>query len=185
MTLTFRDDDLNILNSIRYHIENYQYTIGEVTTTLKQRFNMVTTGNAPQIAISYPQNLWKVKPPHLAIDFVTSGGRVSWMWNLNIKRSPVIIYGFCGGLEGGEANKKQMLQIKSNLHDIFDQPKGGQNVIDLYDFSTGSSGSRTKLDSLEISEVRSRLINAGADDTLEVSKYRFAVEFTVGLLKSQ
>ena len=182
MALTHQDDRLNILGSIADYIRDHAfYDPSGNLTSISGRYPSM------HVALGYPEDLTKIrnKLPYLALEMGASRPRATVTWERSEKQIQVIVYGFVGGLEGGRANQKQQLQLLNDLENIFDEAKGGQNVVDLYDYSSGSENNRTLLDSLRISDVEGRPIHAGADDTLDVSRYRFQISMTVGLWKSQ
>ncbi len=179
-TLTHSDDIIDILNSVNYHIRNHQFNSGGSATTILSKYG-------GKVVIGYPKDLRKIKTtelPLLAVDYLYSTERKTYHWTRNAETHGIVIYGFCGGLEGGEANMRQMYQLMNDLKNIFN-PTDGIDYINLYDYSTGSSSSRTKLDSIQVKEVDARVVKAGMSDTLEVSKYRFQVGLSVVLFKSQ
>lgn len=177
MPLTHAPDRVSIIGSILHYIRNHQFVSGGSTTTIADKYPNISFG------LGFP-DLTKLDPPHIAVALKESRPRTTVTWERSEKPYTAYVYGFVGRLSGGEANALQLDQLLADVENIFDEQRGGQNVIDLLDFSTGS-GPRTVLDSLRISDVDGRPIEAGQDDTLDVSKYRFTVTMTVGLWKSQ
>jgi hypothetical protein len=182
MPLTHEDDKINILLSIAEYIKDHQFydPAGNLTCISSRYANLY-------VGLGYPKDLSKIgsKLPYLALEMGPSSPRSTVTWERTEKPVRIIVYGFVGGLREGGANQKQLLMLLNDLENIFDEAKGGQNVIDLYDFSSGSEDNRTRLDALSISEVEGAPIHAGADDALDVSRYRFQISMTVGLWSSQ
>ena len=176
---THLDDNVNIINSIRHHIENYQFNYNGATRTIPQRYANFNVG------IGYPQNFNDIVPPKVTIELGPSTPRKTWTWTKSEKSIPVVIEGWCGKLKGGEANLKQMYNLMDDIVKIFDPEMGTRESINLLDFSTGSAGSRTVLDTLKIGEVVGQIIPMTGEDTLDILRYHFRVTMTVGLIKSQ
>lgn len=175
--LTHRDDKLEIINSIGYYIMNKQFYYGSDLTSISQRYSNMSVG------IGWPESFEVISPPHLAVDIIGSRSRKTGTWNKSIKEYDIRVYGFVGKKDGGEANKKELYQIMDDIENIFDEEKGGQNVIDLIDFMVGSSG--TILGSLGISELNSLPLITEGSDILDLMRYRFEIEFIASLWKSQ
>jgi len=172
------EDLFNIFNSIRWHIENAQfYNYDDELVTFVEKYPNVTIG------IGYPENMSDLTLPHLAIDYSGALQREYVHYTRSREPHDFTIWGFCGGLEGGESNHKQRVNMMHDLKSIFDNEKPGNDWIYLFDFNEGVSGSRPTLDTLQIVDVNSDLIHGGSSETLEASRFRFKVTVTLGLYK--
>lgn len=175
--ITHADDRVNILTSLMNHVKTHEFYVGPDLTTIADRYDDISFG------LGFP-DLKKLEPPHLAVALKDSRERASVTWERSEKPYNAFIYGFVGGLSGGLANDLQLQRLLDDVENVFDQANR-PNVIDLLDLSSGTDTDRTVLDSLSISEVVGRTIEAGSDETLDVSRFRFTVTMTVGLWKSQ
>lgn len=182
MAIIHRDDILDITNSLGQFIRTHEWldTSGN-TQTMSSKFSGLSVG------IGWPRDFKKLVTPHIGVEHVTDAPRFSLTWEKNVKPYRYIFNGFAGVTNdtSGEASEKQRLQMLNDLMNIFDPKSTGVDYIDLFDYSTGTSENRTKLDTLQVGDVQGRTIRIGASDALMVSKYRFEVALTAVLFASQ
>ena len=162
------------------HLNSYQFYYQTVLNTLNSKFDNLT------YSIGFPKDFADLVPPHLSVSIVASTRRESYTYERNRKVFRIMIDGFCGNLNvGGEDEARQLHQLKGDVGRIFDPRNGGILWFNLYDYSTGEANDRTKLDSVEVLDCNSRILEPGSEDTLDVEKYRFQIGLSVAVYSSQ